>query len=130
MYFFAERNWPLDGGFPSALVRPFAVCSKLVRIKTNPTVLPGINSLGLFLRICCIFFSHRKREVPSYISAGLWLPLFTVFNPIFIDLFLRVSFAEVVWRLCFLITVELYAAWYLVRGWQDYIQSGNSSSGS
>ena len=128
MYFFVERNWPLDGGFlqPLSDLLPFAV--NLFVLKPTEQFYQVLTVWGFFAYLL-YFLSHRKLQVPSYISAGLWLPLFTVFNPIFIDLFLRVSFAEVVWRLCFLITVELYAAWYLVRGWQDYIQSGNSSSG-
>ncbi len=128
MYFFAERNWPLDGGFlqPLSDLLPFAV--NLFVLKPTQQFYQVLTVWGVFAYLL-YFFSHRTREVPSYISAGLWLPLFTVFNPIFIDLFLRVSFAEVVWRLCFLITVELYAAWYLVRGWQDYCQSGNFSNG-
>jgi hypothetical protein len=128
MYFFVVRNWPLDGGFlqPLSDLLPFAI--NLFVLKPTEQFYQVLTIWGVFAYLL-FFLSHRKHEVPSYISAGLWLPLFTVFNPIFIDLFLRVSFAEVVWRLCFLITVELYAAWYLVRGWQDYCQSGKSSNG-
>ncbi|MDG2088421.1 MAG: hypothetical protein P8J68_06750 [Arenicellaceae bacterium] len=123
LYFFVERNWPLDGDFlqPVSDLLPFA--KNLFVLKPTQQFYQVLTVWGV-LAYLLYFLSNRKQDVPSYISAGLWSPLFTVFNPVFIDLFLRVSYAEVVWRLCFLITVELYAAWYLVRGWETIRQTG------
>ena len=126
LYFTVVRYWPLEGGFlqPLSDLLPFA--QNLFILKPTRQFYQVLTIWGVFAYLLYALYS-RKKEVPTYIAAGMWLPLFTVFNPIFIDLFLRISFAEVVWRLCYLLPVELFAAWYLVREWESFRQLGKYS---
>lgn len=39
----------------------------------------------------------------DFLAAGMILPVVTVLNPVFVDLFLRLSWPEVLWRLCYAI---------------------------
>ncbi|MBT5031744.1 MAG: hypothetical protein HOM55_05550 [Proteobacteria bacterium] len=126
LYFTVARNWPLDGGFLQPLSDLFPFTQNLYILKPTQQFYQVLTIWGVFVYLLYALYS-RKKEVPAYIAAGMWLPLFTVFNPVFIDLFLRLSFAEVVWRLCYLLPVELFAAWYLVRGWESFRQLGKYS---
>ena len=121
LYFTVMRNWPLDGGFLQPLSDLFPFAQNLYILKPTQQFYQVLTIWGVFAYLLYALYS-RKKEVPAYIAAGMWLPLFTVFNPVFIDLFLRLSYAEVVWRLCYLLPVELFAAWYLVRGWESFRQ--------
>lgn len=61
---------------------------------------------------------HHFRQ-QDYLTVGMWLPLFTVFNPIFTDLFLRLSYPEMIWRLGFLIPLPFVAAYLSVVLFQE-----------
>lgn len=51
----------------------------------------------------------------SYIVAGMILPLLTVFNPVYTDLFLRFSKPLVLWRLCYALPLPFVGGRLLVR---------------
>ncbi|MGA8262205.1 MAG: hypothetical protein WB783_18525 [Arenicellales bacterium] len=68
-----------------------------------------------------LLFAVRFKEFSgnSYIVAGMLLPLLTVFNPVYTDLFLRFSWPHLLWRLCYLLPLPFVGGYLLVRaiGW-------------
>ncbi len=69
---------------------------------------------------------RRYFRQQEYLMVGMWLPLFTVFNPIFTDLFLRLSYPEMLWRLGFLIPLPFVAAYLSVVLFQEARECGTS----
>jgi hypothetical protein len=65
-----------------------------------------------------VLFALRFRAFRDnpYVIAGMLSPLLTVFNPVFTDLFLRYSWPEVLWRLCYVIPLPFVGGYFLVRG--------------
>jgi len=64
---------------------------------------------GLFVLACAVFYWRRYIK-NLYIMAALSVPLVTILNPFFIDLFLRHYNSTTVWRLCYLIPIHFIAA--------------------
>ncbi len=52
-----------------------------------------------------VLFLWRFRDFSRspYLVAGMAIPLLTVFNPVFTDFFLRFSWPEVLWRMCYML---------------------------
>ena len=64
-----------------------------------------------------LYLLQRRGETRHiYLSAGMLLPLITAFNPVFTDLFLRLSWPEVLWRISFVVPLELIGAFFFVTG--------------
>lgn len=59
--------------------------------------------------------NYRTLRTSNVLTAGMLAPLFTVFNPAFIDLFLRVHYADLVWRLCFMLPLAFVAGYIMVH---------------
>jgi len=66
----------------------------------------------------------KKLRENTYLMAGMLSPFFTVFNPFFVDLFLRHSYSLLLWRISFLVPLHLVAAYLFVMAAQ-YIQHGS-----
>ena len=61
---------------------------------------------GCFIYL--LFLCHWSRYKQNlFIVAGMLSPLFTILNPFFVDLFLRLDNATTLWRLCYLIPIHL-----------------------
>lgn len=62
-------------------------------------------------------FLLRIREFRgnAYLVAGMLLPVVTVFNPLFVDFFLRYSWPEVLWRILFAVPLPFVGAWLIVQ---------------
>ena len=73
--------------------------------------------LGVVVYVLSLLFVKRIVAYP-YLVVGLLLPLLTVFNPFFADMFLRHSRAESFWRFSFLVPVAFVAAVFLVSAWE------------
>jgi hypothetical protein len=67
----------------------------------------GLAVIGLFI------LNWKAFRCNAYIMAGMLSPLFTVFNPVFVDLFLRHSYSIMLWRLSFLVPVYLAGGYLL-----------------
>jgi len=50
-----------------------------------------------------------------YLAAAMLIPVTTVFNPLFIDFFLRIYYAELVWRMCFMLPLPFIGGYVLTR---------------
>jgi hypothetical protein len=68
-----------------------------------------VTAWGLLVYLL-FFLNWRRYQGNLYLMAGMLLPLFTVFNPFFTDLFLRVVDSTVLWRFCFLLPIHYVAA--------------------
>jgi hypothetical protein len=63
-----------------------------------------------------LFLARATRFLASpYLVAGMAMPILTVFNPVFTDLFLRFSWPEVLWRMCYMIPLPFVGGYFLVR---------------
>lgn len=76
------------------------------------TVWGGIVILGFLLLF-------RLFRVQPLLIAGMLVPLLTVFNPLFVDLFLRLEDEHSLWRLCFLMPLYTVAGLLPVMGWSN-----------
>ena len=60
-----------------------------------------------------------------FLFAGMLSPILTVFNPLFVDLFLRADNATTLWRLCYIVPLHFTAAWLLIH-YCSQIRSSNA----
>lgn len=75
------------------------------------------------LVVLLFILNVNKLKGNAYLMAGMLSPFFTVFNPFFVDLFLRHSYSLLLWRMSFLVPLHLAAAYLFVLAVQ-YIQQG------
>ena len=113
LYLYKVRNFALDGGFiiPATQLLPFL--KHLFVLDPAGQFFQVLTMWGVWA-YAVYFLFPKRRQLPSIIAAGLFVPVWTIFNPVFVDLFLRVSWPEVLWRLCYLIPLELLMAWMVV----------------
>jgi len=78
----------------------------------------GVVVLYLFLQ------NINKFRNNAFLMAGMLSPFFTVFNPFFTDLFLRHSWGEMLWRMSFLVPLQLVGAYLFVISVQ-YMWAGS-----
>jgi len=64
---------------------------------------------GLFV-YALFFLNLRRYKNNAFLLAGMISPIFTVMNPFFVDLFLRLDNATTLWRLCYIIPIHYVAA--------------------
>ncbi|MEA3292635.1 MAG: hypothetical protein U9Q71_10090, partial [Pseudomonadota bacterium] len=85
--------------------------------------LPILNPGFQFIRVLTVWgllvyllflLNFRRFAAHPYFVAGMALPLFTVFNPLFVDLFLRFDDSTTLWRLGYAIPLHFVAAWLVV----------------
>lgn len=113
LYISKVRNFPLEGGWiiPLSDLLPFV--NHLYVLKPNWQFFQVLTVFGVWAYLIYFIYA-RNIKLPAFVVAGMWLPLFTVFNPIFVDLFLRVTYPEVLWRICYVIPVALLMAYMMV----------------
>ena len=69
------------------------------------------------------FLNYQRYKDNLFVVAGMISPLFTVLNPLFVDLFLHHESFTTLWRLSYLVTIHFIAADLLVHYWQQLRQS-------
>ena len=74
---------------------------------------------GLLVYIAAIFYWRDIRQ-NAFLVAGLISPLFTLMNPFFVDLFLRLDNSTTLWRMSYLIPLHFIAAFLVVKMAQDF----------
>jgi hypothetical protein len=74
--------------------------------------------------ILLFILNLRKFTENAFLMAGMLSPFFTVFNPFFTDLFLRHSWSLTLWRMSFLLPLQLVGAYLFVAAVQ-YIWTGS-----
>ena len=71
------------------------------------------------LAVIALFVIYRKRlSGNAFNIAGMDSPLFTIFNPVFVDLFLRHSHSILLWRLSSLVPIYFIAGFLLVEAYK------------
>ena len=72
---------------------------------------------GLVILLFVLIY-QRFKSLP-WLVAGMLMPAATVFNPVFVELYLRLEGDHSLWRLLFLMPLPLVAAIWVVWTWQD-----------
>lgn len=75
-----------------------------------------------FVVYLSFFLMMRRFVINPYVLMGMLSPLFTVFNPVFVDIFLRVRDVHVLYRLGYMIPLAMAAAclvWFLTKDWSN-----------
>ena len=90
-----ERNFPLIGGLPIA----------------NPKM-RFWDTLGLFGIVVYVWYVYRRKwfRGVDYVNTAMFSPFYTLFNPVFVLLFLAVSSWDPLWRLSYLMPLPVTAA--------------------
>ena len=129
LYVSRVRNFALEGGWLTPMSDTLGIFKHLYVLKPDRQFYQVITVWGIW---GYLMYALRSRQypVPIIIAAGLWAPLWTVFNPVFIDLFLRVSWPEVVWRLSYLVPMELAMAFLVVSGGSALLRMGRPVKGA
>lgn len=65
---------------------------------------------GLFIVLIYVILYRRFFTDQPVILAGMLAPLFTVFNPYFNEIFLRITSADVLWRFLYMLPLYIVAA--------------------
>jgi hypothetical protein len=63
-------------------------------------------------------FHLKKLSNQPFLILGMLSPVITVFNPLFVDLFIRLEETKVLWRLCYFIPLHFVAAAVCILLWQ------------
>ena len=69
------------------------------------------------------FLAWRRFLLNPYVMMGMLSPLFTVFNPVFVDFFLRIRDVHVLYRLAYIIPFPMAAScllWFLFSNWRRH----------
>jgi len=77
---------------------------------------------GLAVTVLFLFYWREFRS-SAYLVGAMFAPLLTVFNPLFVDLFLRVSWPEVAWRLLFVLPLP-FVAGYVAMDLSNRLRTG------
>jgi len=98
-----ETPWlvPLPGGLPGYVAR------------FDGHVYQALTAWGLAVYVL-FAWRWRRFNASPYLLAGMLAPLVTVFNPLFVDLFLHASYPEVLWRFVYLVPLPMVGAVLLV----------------
>lgn len=90
----------------------FGWLPKLFILNPQRQFYPAVMAWGLLVYVLYAL-RYRSFRNNAYIRAGMLLPLATVFNPWFVDLFLRYSYAELLWRLSYALPLPYVGAYLL-----------------
>lgn len=117
LFVYSRYNLPVQGVLhpwivPLSSILPFGehlyIGNPFHQIYQSVTVW-GLLVYGLYL------LHWRKLAGSHYLLAGMLLPLVTVFNPLFIDMFIRHSDPSPVYRFMYAVPLHIVSAWCLVR---------------
>ncbi len=99
---------------------------------SNPTYqfYETITLWGVFVYILYFLWRRQDRWVHPVVRAGMFIPLATLFNPFFVDFFLRYSTADVLWRMGYMITLPFFGAYIFVENirsinWRNILRGSN-----
>ena len=127
LYISRVRNYALEGGWLMPVSQTAPILKHLFILKPSGQFYQVLTVWGVWGYLA--YFLHaRKVAFPLVVAAGIWSPLWTVFNPVFIDFFLRMTYPEVVWRLVYIVPMELALALLVVTWWADFSMKKIQSS--
>ena len=82
-------------------------------------------TIGLFGVVIYVWFLSRHSWFSGnhFVNAMMFSPIATLFNPIFVLLFLRMASWDPLWRMGFLVPIPLVAAFLVVRSWSSIMST-------
>jgi hypothetical protein len=91
------------------LSNQFSLLKRILFI--NPTY-QGIQVITIWgLAVYLVFIVYWRKFIQHpYLFAGMLLPLATVFNPVFVDWFLRLDGVHTLWRMLYIVPIHFVAA--------------------
>ncbi|MDH3691314.1 MAG: hypothetical protein OEU36_17865 [Gammaproteobacteria bacterium] len=123
LYVSVVRHNPLSQGVMTDIGALLPFLHNLYILKPDYQFYQVLTVWGVLVYIL-YFLSGRELRKSPVIAAGMIVPVLTVFNPVFTDLFLRISWPELLWRVTFVVPLEIAGGYFLVRS----IQSSLSGS--
>lgn len=99
---------------------------KLTILNLKYQFMRTITLWGILIYIAIIFYWREFRQ-NTFLIAGLISPVFTVLNPFFVDLFLRLDNSTTLWRMSYLIPLHFSAAFLVVKVIQQCCDSNTSN---
>lgn len=113
-YLEVMRHDPLNHGVMADIRNYVPFLQNLYILRPEHQFYQVLTVWGVFVYI--LFLARMRRFLASpYLVAGMAMPILTVFNPVFTDLFLRFSWPEVLWRMCYMIPLPFVGGYFLVR---------------
>lgn len=79
---------------------------------------------SLVFALFAVHLSRAKERLPSFLVAGMLVPFATVFNPFFVDLFLRHNYPDVMWRICYIIPLPFVGGYFFVAAARGLLRAG------
>lgn len=74
---------------------------------------------GMVVLLLAMLSIKKQMQIPI-LMAGLFVPLLTVFNPIFIDVFLHFRDVHVVYRFVYIVPFAISAAYFVIITWTAF----------
>lgn len=112
-YVTITRHNPLAHGVMDDIRNYLPFLRNLYVLKPGHQFYQVVTVWGLVVYVLFLASWRRFSEAP-FLRAGMLIPVLTVFNPVFNDLFLRYSWPEVLWRMCYMIPLPLLGGYFLV----------------
>lgn len=109
-----NRHNPLNHGVMADIHNYIPFLQNLYVLKPTFQFYQVVTVWGVLVYVLFAFSIRRFASSP-YLVAGMVLPFATVFNPVFTDFFLRFSWPEVLWRLCYALPLPFVGGYLLVR---------------
>jgi hypothetical protein len=113
-YLLIQRHDALEHGFLMPLQDIFPFVRHLYVLRPTLQFYQVVTLWGAAVYVLFALRFRAFRDNP-YVVAGMLSPLLTVFNPVFTDFFLRYSWPDVLWRLCYVIPLPFVGGYFLVR---------------
>ena len=120
LYVNAVRHNPLLHGWMTDIGALLPFLQNLYILKPHYQFYQVLTVWGALVYLLYFLGGREIRKSPV-IVAGMVVPILTVFNPLFTDLFLRVSYPEVLWRVTLVVPLEIVGSYFLVRSIQSSV---------
>lgn len=108
-YVFVQRHNPYTHDVMASIQNYVPFLRNLFVLKPTFQFYEVITVWGVLVYVLFIVNFGKFRNSAFFI-AGMLVPFITVFNPLFTDFFLRFSWPQMLWRMCYLIPLEFAAA--------------------
>ena len=112
-YLLPSDPFELPDVIPYEKILPFMKGWGMVLLDPEYKFYEVVTSWGILVYFLFIL-KIRSFIVNPYLMVGMLIPFFTVFNPVFTNLFFRISYPEVLYRLCYIIPLGIVGACLLV----------------
>lgn len=111
-YVTMDRHNPLNHNVMADIENYLPFIRNLYVLKPTYQFYQVLTVWGVLVYVMFIVRAGEFSRSP-YLIAGMLLPVLTVFNPVFADLFLRFSWPEVLWRVCYALPLPLVGGYLL-----------------